>query len=212
MSIGRVREIHEGMPKMKKTFFVAVAVAFALAGCVTAQEQHAEARSKLSGVTAPSTYAFEDADWGIASTENLRLEKEKLHSSTPTTVPGVKTIKTAELLPLLKSVNPPIVLDTLGGSGHATLPGAYWLRGAGTGERFDDAIQSRLETKVAALANGAKAQSIVTLCLSAECWLSYNTALRLKRMGYTNVQWYRGGVDAWKAAGLPMAPAVLEQW
>ncbi|WP_316978946.1 rhodanese-like domain-containing protein [Shumkonia mesophila] len=195
---------------MKKTFFVAVAVAFALAGCVTAQEQHAEARSKLSGATAPSTYAFEDADWGIASTENL--QKEKLHSSTPTTVPGVKTIKTAELLPLLKSVNPPIVLDTLGGSGHATLPGAYWLRGAGTGERFDDAIQSRLETKVAALANGAKAQSIVTLCLSAECWLSYNTALRLKRMGYTNVQWYRGGVDAWKAAGLPMAPAVLEQW
>ncbi len=43
--------------------------------------------------------------------------------------------------------------------------------------------------------------------LSRECWVSYNAALRAINAGYTNVLWYRGGIEAWKAAGLPtLAP------
>ena len=45
-------------------------------------------------------------------------------------------------------------------------------------------------------------------CLSYECWLSYNTSLRASLMGYKNVHWYRGGVQSWKAAGLPTTSAV----
>ena len=37
--------------------------------------------------------------------------------------------------------------------------------------------------------------------------MSYNAALRAINAGYTNVKWYRGGIEAWKAAGLPTQPA-----
>jgi rhodanese-related sulfurtransferase len=31
--------------------------------------------------------------------------------------------------------------------------------------------------------------------------MSYNAALRAINLGYRNVLWYRGGVEAWKAGG-----------
>ena len=40
-------------------------------------------------------------------------------------------------------------------------------------------------------------------CVDANCWLSYNAALRLHALGYENLYWYRGGIAAWKAANLP---------
>ena len=50
---------------------------------------------------------------------------------------------------------------------------------------------------------------VVVFCLSSQCWLSYNTALRLVAAGFTNVQWYRGGVEAWQGAGLPLVQSVI---
>ena len=44
-------------------------------------------------------------------------------------------------------------------------------------------------------------------CQGTYCWMSYNAALRAINLGYTNVLWYRGGIEAWKQAGLPTAPA-----
>ena len=35
-------------------------------------------------------------------------------------------------------------------------------------------------------------------------WLSVNAALRARRAGYARVGWYRGGLAAWQAAGLPV--------
>ena len=43
-------------------------------------------------------------------------------------------------------------------------------------------------------------------CASKTCWLSYNTALRAARLGYTEVYWYRGGIEAWLASGQVLAP------
>jgi hypothetical protein len=40
--------------------------------------------------------------------------------------------------------------------------------------------------------------------------MSYNAALRAINAGYTNVLWYRGGIEAWKMAGLP-TQAVQQQ-
>ena len=34
--------------------------------------------------------------------------------------------------------------------------------------------------------------------------MSYNASLRAINLGYTNVLWYRGGIEAWKQAGLPV--------
>jgi rhodanese-related sulfurtransferase len=52
----------------------------------------------------------------------------------------------------------------------------------------------------------------VFFCSGVRCWLSYNAALRAVRGGYANVYWYRGGIDAWRAAGLPTFTADNFQW
>ncbi len=52
-----------------------------------------------------------------------------------------------------------------------------------------------------------RATLIVTYCQGVQCWGSYNAALRAVRLGYTNVHWYRGGMDAWRGAGLPLVGA-----
>ncbi len=52
-----------------------------------------------------------------------------------------------------------------------------------------------------------KQHPIVLYCLSPECWMSYNASLRAINLGYTNVLWYRGGIESWKKAGLPVQTA-----
>lgn len=37
--------------------------------------------------------------------------------------------------------------------------------------------------------------------------MSYNAALRAINLGYRNVLWYRGGIEAWQAAGQPLQPS-----
>jgi rhodanese-related sulfurtransferase len=38
------------------------------------------------------------------------------------------------------------------------------------------------------------------------CWLSRNATVRTVALGYSQVYWYRGGRNAWIAAGLPLQP------
>ena len=40
-------------------------------------------------------------------------------------------------------------------------------------------------------------------------WHGANAALRAVKLGYRNVGWYRGGLESWKAANLPLAKAVI---
>lgn len=37
--------------------------------------------------------------------------------------------------------------------------------------------------------------------------MSYNAALSAINLGYSNVLWYRGGIEAWQAAGMQLVPA-----
>lgn len=40
--------------------------------------------------------------------------------------------------------------------------------------------------------------------------LSWNAVKRANALGYTQLYWYRDGLDAWEAAGLPAHPAAPE--
>jgi PQQ-dependent catabolism-associated CXXCW motif protein len=153
--------------------------------------------------------AEETADHGVAPQAELRRAEH--HAPTPLTIPGARTVTTAELRRLLQAPPEaqPILLDVLGGDGHATLPGAVWLPGAGRGESFEDALQARLAKALAAISGGERSRALVFLCASASCWLSYNAALRAARLGYTDVLWYRGGIEAWGASGGALAPPRL---
>jgi PQQ-dependent catabolism-associated CXXCW motif protein len=134
------------------------------------------------------------------------LHLRRFDAPTPTHIRGARTITTVELESLLASDRPPLLVDVIGGEQTVSLPNAVWLRDAGTGRHLDDDIQAWFDLHLSRLTNRDKTRPIVFFCASRMCWLAHNATLRALDLGYTNVSWYRGGRDAWQAAGLPMAP------
>src|SRR6516162_2054956 len=52
--------------------------------------------------------------------------------------------------------------------------------------------------------NGQSSRRLITYSWNAERWHARNLALELVALGYPNVSWYRGGVEAWDVAGYPV--------
>ena len=156
-----------------------------------------------------SQFGDELYDFGVASPEALR--QGNYHAGTPTALRGVSTVKTVDLVKMLVSASPPTLVDALDGDGHKTLPGAFWIRGAGDYAASEDTnaeTRDRFGYVLTGLTKGDKTAPLVFFCLDSRCWLSYNAALRARELGYTNLHWYRGGVTAWEAARLDMLDAV----
>lgn len=142
--------------------------------------------------------ACEKKDWGIAPTSVPR--KSEFHSPTPLTVPGAYTITTEELRLLLRSSKQTVVIDVAGGSTRRSIPGAVWLPALSSSNPKSPEV---LSTALLQLTSGDKSRPVVLLCLSSQCWLSYNATLNVIRAGYKTVNWYRGGTEAWEATNLP---------
>ena len=179
-----------------------VALASQAASLVCAQAQQSGAAP-----VAPQTDAatrHERQDLGVPATR--RLHEGPMHGPTPSTLPGGQVVTTPGLVALMQGRQAPfLVFDVLGGA--ESLPNALpapWLSQPGT---FDDAVQQQAAQLFTQQTQGRKDVALVFYCLSRECWLSYNAALRAVAAGYGNVLWYRGGIEAWKAAGLPTQPA-----
>jgi rhodanese-related sulfurtransferase len=153
--------------------------------------------------------ADEDRDWGVAPQSALR--PAPYTSPTPLEVPGARLVRTDELSASLAGAGRPLLIDVASGEGHVTLAGAQWWPGVGRGANFVDAIQGEFATRLAQATGGDKAAPLAFFCVNAHCWLSYNASLRAVALGYTRVLWYRGGVEAWRAAGLPLG-RVREPW
>jgi PQQ-dependent catabolism-associated CXXCW motif protein len=94
---------------------------------------------------------------------------------------------------------PALVLDVLGGP--EVIPGAQNAVPAHQAGSFTDQTQQQFGQFLQQATGGRKDHPIVLYCLSTQCWMSYNASLRAINLGYTNVLWYRGGLEAWKAAG-----------
>ena len=154
-------------------------------------------------------YAEEARDWGIGAIDTLR--RPPFHAPTPLSIPGAQMIVTRQLQALLAGPDAPLLIDVLSERGHRTLAGAVWLPGAGEGTNFIDPAQVVLMQVLGRLTRGDHNKPMVFFCANAQCWLSYNAALRTAAAGYTRVYWYRGGIEAWTAAGLPTARTSAEQ-
>lgn len=143
---------------------------------------------------------IEREDLGVAPSRDLH--RGAMHGPTPASIPGGQVITTQGLVALVQRRDVSYaVIDVLGQSEQ--LPNAIsggWLSQPGS---FDDPVQTQATQWLAQLSQGRKDTPLVFYCLSRECWMSYNAALRAIRAGHTNVLWYRGGLEAWKAAGLP---------
>jgi PQQ-dependent catabolism-associated CXXCW motif protein len=163
---------------------------------------NAPAAAPSSGAAVSDRLAqFERQDLGVQPT--AQLHSGAMHGPTPASIPGGQVITTQGLSELLRGGRvPALTLDVLGGP--ETIEGAVYAVAASQPGSFDDVIQQQLGQFLAQATGGNKEFPIVAYCLSRECWMSYNAALRAINLGYTNVLWYRGGIEAWKQAGMPV--------
>ena len=147
----------------------------------------------------------EAQDFGVAPTQQLR-PTQQLHGPTPTSIPGGQVIGTQQLAQLLQGGQGRVLLlDVYGGQQH--LPGAESAGPAAQGGSFDDAVQQGFGQYLKRATGGDTSRLIVVYCGGVQCWSSYNAGLRAIQLGYRNVAWYRGGIEAWQQAGLPLAGA-----
>ena len=122
---------------------------------------------------------------------------------TPKALEGIQRWDTATLVQALKQNERPVVIDAA--AFGPVIPGALNLIHSGLA--FEDAQQEsayaeRFRHMLLAAAPNLN-QAVVFYCASSECWLSVNAAMRARQLGYTQVIWYRGGIQAWMQAGLP---------
>ncbi|MBV8565909.1 MAG: sulfurtransferase [Methylobacteriaceae bacterium] len=145
----------------------------------------------------------ERRDLGVPPTPELRGGSPE--APTPNQIPGGQVITTKGLYSLIQgAAGTFVLLDILGGP--TTLPGAVPALPARAPGNFQDQTQQQLSQYLSQLTRGNPQVPLVFYCLGVNCWQSYNAALRAIHLGYRNVLWYRGGLEAWSKAGLPTQP------
>jgi len=150
----------------------------------------------------------EDADLGLPTDVGPRSSNR--FSLTPVGAPGVSVVRTSELKALIDTAangpgEPPLLLSTnctlcfdIDIPGAVRVPGAY-IRGP-----LDDQARQGLKSWLDRQLNGPTSRRLITFSWNAERWDARNLALELVALGYPNVSWYRGGVEAWDVAGYPV--------
>ena len=148
-------------------------------------------------------FADERTDFGVPPQATLQV---LVGTTTPTSIPGGRVLTTADVVGILRAGEMPLLLvDVLDSAAHDGIPGSIWVPGAGKPGRFDDDIQRKLADTLGEVTGNDLGAPLAFFCEGARCWESYNAALRAMRLGFQSVMWYRGGLEAWHAAGLPMA-------
>ena len=169
-------------------------------GCYASKTQATTAgfQQMLAGLRAAGMpeFAEEARDEGIAPVSEKRRMGD--FDPTPLTAPGARTVTTAALATLLAQNPRPVVLDV--GCGAAAIEGAIRQR---EDTFLTPDAQARLKAGVAAHTGGDLDRPVVAMGSGAYGWGSYNAALALHELGYRHVFWYRGGEEAWAAAGMP---------
>jgi PQQ-dependent catabolism-associated CXXCW motif protein len=144
---------------------------------------------------------IERQDFGVPPTPQLHAGE--MHGPTPASIPGGQVITTKGLVELMRGGQAPVlVLDVLGGP--EIIQGAQQAVPAAQSGSFNDQTQQQFGQYLQGATSGSKQYPIVLYCLSPQCWMSYNASLRAINLGYTNVLWYRGGIESWKQAGMPV--------
>lgn len=136
-------------------------------------------------------------DYGVPPQQQLQTN---MHGPTPTSIPGGQVVTTDRLLAMYQQGMQSgglLVFHVLGPG--PTLPMAQNAVGAAQAGNFQDQTQQQFGQYLQQVTQGNKGVPMVFYCQSTQCWMSYNAALRAINMGYTQVYWYRGGIEAWHA-------------
>jgi PQQ-dependent catabolism-associated CXXCW motif protein len=142
--------------------------------------------------------AWERQDFGVRPPSGLH--DGDMHGPTPSSIPGGQVIATRGLIPLMQGAAgvQPVILQTI--DGGQPLPNAIPATFAAASGDFNDQTHAQLGQLLRQATRGNREIPIVTYCAGPQCWMSYNAALRAIQLGFTNVLWYRGGMEAWTAA------------
>ena len=163
----------------------------------------------LARLTIPAERHYANEEFAIGFTQANAYRTDKLVDITPLRIDGVKTVDTQELARMLSAAARPVVVDVAGS--FETIPGATGFFGAGAAYDDpvkDEALDKRIGHLISVIAPD-KSAPVVFFCAGRNCWTAVNAALRARRLGYTDVLWYRGGLEAWRSAGLPTALGIL---
>ncbi|ORU89600.1 MAG: hypothetical protein A6F71_01135 [Cycloclasticus sp. symbiont of Poecilosclerida sp. M] len=134
------------------------------------------------------------------------------HAPTTQTPPqGVKRISADDLAGLLSSENKPVLIDVYGAifreesldfdgawlvsSSRKNIPGSVWLPNVGKQE-LKPVVEQYFRDQLTQLTHENKSKVLVIYCIE-DCWMAWNAAKRSNEWGYTNVLWFREGVDGW---------------
>jgi PQQ-dependent catabolism-associated CXXCW motif protein len=168
------------------------------------------ARAEDMGLKAPT----------VAEPEGYRLEEYR--KPVPATLKGA-TVLTGEQASALWSSGKSVFIDVYPHAPkpdnlpastvwrepvHFTIENAKWLANVGYGVLSAD-TESYLKSHLEKLSGGDKAKPLVFFCLR-NCWMSWNTAKRALTYGYSNVNWFSEGTDAWQEIGQPVMEAKPE--
>ena len=146
--------------------------------------------------------AWERQDMGVSPPRTLHTGA--MHGPTPNQIPGGQVITTKGLVALLQNQQArALVFDVLGSPQQ--LPNAIAAVPAAQPGDFRDQTQQEFSRFLQQMTQGNREVPLVFYCQGPQCWMSYNAALRAVNMGYKNVLWYRGGLEAWQRAGLPLS-------
>ena len=132
----------------------------------------------------------EDADFHVPPTHTAGSGGD--FDPTPLSIPGSARVDTGTVFALSKGTPPPLLLDL--GLGAMVIPGAIWVWSPGSSGDVERLLNQA----------GVGAQSTRTIIVMSDGplgWRSYNAALSLVAKGFLHVLWYRGGEEAWAAAG-----------
>jgi rhodanese-related sulfurtransferase len=123
------------------------------------------------------------------------LDRGSEEGTMPTTLQGATIIETRQLDTALRKRDAGemefALIDALGCADHESIPGAKCLVNDNV-----DSLQDAYPDKDA---------EIVIFCQGFKCPESFSLAKAAVSVGYTHIYWYRGGINAWKTAGFPMA-------
>jgi len=120
-------------------------------------------------------------------------ETELTATGPPAQLQGATVITTAQLIAAMRNrdagTNPFWLIDARGCSTEPTIPTSVCLTDNNIGS-----LQAKIPDR---------STQIVIFCHDGSCPTSYEMASQAVAAGYTNIFWYRGGINAWMAAGEP---------
>ena len=132
----------------------------------------------------------------------LGLSATVMAAETPATLAGTKLVNATEVKKMLDSGVP--VIDTRVAAEYAekTIKGAKSVpyKEKSAKDAAFDASQDQFDLSKLP---SDKAAPLVFFCNAGECWKSYKASVVSAKAGYTKIHWFRGGMPAWVAAGLP---------